>query len=244
MKTEINLSSLAGDTLTILEGKALELKHPVQIKLEGNIETVAAFLEKRWNGDENFLGSELQQVDASKAVVIVDSEAMVITLFLDPQNPFGTEVKAKLEFTPEIQQFKINEVASFTREQLIKILRFNRRYFPDVLKYDELLKAYQSLQISTAADLKQNSDTRGNKGTMFQKTVNSENIPTEFILNIPIFKGQPWETFRVEICLDATDASVRFWFESVELAELVEVRKAEIFADQLESAKDFVIIHK
>jgi hypothetical protein len=78
----------------------------------------------------------------------------------------------------------------------------------------------------------------------FSKLIDSQHIPTEFILNIPIFKGFDPERFRVEVCLEATDASVRFYFESVELLELIETRKKEIFAAELESCKDMVIIHK
>lgn len=242
MKNELNLIGYEGENLTIREGKALDLQPPVKIKLSGNIETVTAFLKKRWTEERE--GRGLQTVDSARAIVIVDQEAMKMTLYLDPENFFGTEVEGKLEFTPELEQFHINSTKMFNREELVKLLRFNKRFFPNLTKYEELLKAYQSLQISTGTEVKQGSDTRGNKNNLFIKEVNSQHIPTEFVLDMPIFKGQKHESFRVEICLDATDASVRFWFESVELAELIEIRKKEIFDAQLVSCQDFVIIHK
>jgi hypothetical protein len=241
MKTE-NIIHLQGDTLTILEGKALEQKYPEKIKISGNIESISNFLKQRWAEEKQ--GNNLQHVNPELAIVTVDADAMIILFQLDPENYFGTEILAKLEFSTELKKFCINETKTFNREELIKLLRFNAIYFDDRSKHSQLLLAYQKLNLSSNAVVKHESDTRGNKDVAFQKTIDSSNIPTEFILNIPIFKGQPAERFRVEICLDATDASVRFWFESVELAELIEQRKKELFDKQLAYCEDFVIIHK
>lgn len=232
-------ATLNGDTLTVLTGQALEQKHPVPIRKVGNIHTLANFLDKRIG---NAPGVGLQEVDPKKAIVTVDEQNLSITLELDPENHFGAEVFSKLEFTPELQQFHINESKQYSREELVKLIRFNRRFFEG--DHGALLLAYQKLQVSTAATVNQESDTRGNKASNFIKSVNSESIPTEFILNIPVFKGFDPVRFRVEICLDATDQSVRFWFESLELAELIEVKSKEILDAQLEYCKDFVIITK
>jgi len=242
MEQELKFINFQGDKLTVLEGRALEDKYPVQIRLSGNIQSIGNFLLKRY--EDGAAGKDLQFVDKEKAVVTVDDSALSILLQLDPQNHFGTEVRAQLQLTPEIQKFCINENKQFTREELIKLIRFNKRFFNSIDAHEVLLKAYQTLEIKTAGDLKQNSDSRGNKLQHFEKVVVSDSIPQTFVLNMPIFKGQPKEVFRVEICLEATDASVRFWFESVELAELIELRRDEIFATELEYCKDFVIIHK
>jgi hypothetical protein len=64
------------------------------------------------------------------------------------------------------------------------------------------------------------------------------------VLQIPIFSGEANETFRVEIGLEATDGSIRFWLESTELAELIDERKESIIEEEIENCQDFVIIHK
>ena len=238
MKPEIKLELLQGNTLTILEGKALDPKHPEKIYISGDIHSVANFLAKRHAGGQ---GVGLQKVDPERAVVLVDESKMQITLQVDPENPFGAKVTGTLEMAPELQQFGINANKQYTREEFIKLLRFNRRYFAS--DHEKLLLAYQKLQIRTASEISQESDTRGNKGMNYQKFVNSDNIPEDFILRIPVFKGFPEFTFRVEICLDATDASVRFWLESVELHELIQAKTKEIMNKELESCQDFVIIH-
>ncbi len=241
MKTELQISP-AGDTLTILEGKALELLQPKQLKLAGNILSVGKFIAMRGLNGKN--GKGLQLIDPALAVVIVNEADMSILLQLDPNNAHGTEVLGKLELTDELKQFHINTSKLFTREELIKLLRFNKRFFNNADLHADLLKSYQTMQIKTASELKQESDTRGNKGMNFNKTVDSANIPTEFVLHIPVFKGFDSKVFRVEICLDATDSSVRFWFESVELNELIIIERDQIFEEQLKECSAFPIIHQ
>lgn len=240
MKSELTITP-QGDTITILEGKALEQKYPEKIKLSGNIESIKQFLSKRYGGS---VGKGLQSVDKETAVVIVDEKAMNIKLFLDPENHFGLEVTASLEMTDELKNFHINDNHEFTRESMIKLLKFNKRFFADPSKHEELLNAYMKLNLSGSTMVKSESDDRGMRDMAFKKVIDSQNIPMGFILEMPIFKGQKVEKFRVDICLDVTDASVRFWFESVELVELIELRRTQIFDTQLESAADFVIIKK
>lgn len=227
--------------LTILEGEALEQKHPEKIKLSGNIESVKNFLDKRYKDQK---GKSLQEVDKEKAVVIVDETNMSIQLLLDPENFFGLEVLAKLELTNEIKQFHINDNKEFNREAMIKLLKYNKRFFADPLKYEALLESYMKLNLSGNTQIKSESDDRGNKDVQFKKQISSQNIPQNFTLEMPIFKGQKVIKFQVEICIDVKEMSVSFWFESVELVELIEMYKKEIFDEQLKSCQDFVIIHK
>jgi len=227
--------------LIIRTGEALAQKEPVKLALAGNIFSVSNFLSQR-TGDCTGVG--LQVVDGRSAVVVVDEKEMSIALSLDPNNHYGTTVFGKLELTDELKQFSINTAKTFTREELVKLFRFNKRFFDSADAHDKVLVAYQKLQISTAGQLNQEADTRGNKTNNFAKTVDSSGVPEEFVLNIPIFKGFDPQRFRVEICLDATDASVRFWFESVELHELIESEKKRIIKEQLESCNNFPIIYK
>lgn len=240
MKTEVKLEKTEAGVLTILEGKVLDQKYPEKIKISGNIDSVRQFLNLR---SVNGQGDGLQAVNKKTAVITVDEEKMFIHLTLNPNDPFGTEVTGSLEFTKELNQFSINEPRTFTREELIKLLRFSKILFDDPSKHESLLTAYQKFDMSAAIKLSQESDTRGNKAMNFDKKLLT-NLPTEFTLRLPIFKGQKPERFRVEICMDSTDASVRFWFESVELHDLIETRKIEIFVEQLAKFQDFVIINK
>jgi hypothetical protein len=224
--------------LIIREGQALAPVAPEKIRINGNINAVRDFLSVR-----NESGFGLQTIDVSKALVIVNKKDLTIRLQLDPENHYGAEVLAKLEYSEEIKPFCINQPKTFTREELIKLIRFNKMFFDDSEKQDVLLKSYMAFNASAHSEMAQASDTRGNKTNNIQKTVNT-NVPTEFILNLPVFKGEAWERFRVEICLDVTDGGARFWFESVELNEMIQQRVDEIFTKQLAACTGFVIINQ
>lgn len=240
MKSEIIVQP-TGDTLTILEGKALDPKYPEKIKLSGNIESISSYLKKRYNDNK---GKGLQEVDKEKAILIVDDDKMSIVMLLDAESPFGTSVTASLEHTKELKVFQINQNAEKSREEIIQLLKHSKRFFDDPMKHEEMLKSYMKLNLSGTTSVKKETDDRGNSDLAFKRNIDSQNIPVFFVLKMPIFKGQPEETFRVEVCLSVTDASVRFWFESVELTELIEKRWNEISEKELRFAQDFVIIHK
>lgn len=241
-KINVQLSGDQGNypVITVLEGVALEQKQPEKINISGNIESVANFLSKRYGA---FNGFGLQNVDKEKAVVIVDEFEMKIQLLLDPQNYFGTTVMAKLELSEEIKPFCINKDRQFTREEMIKLIRFNKRFF-DAEKHESLLNAFLKLNYSVATDVKSENDNRGNKEQAFKRYVKDNSVPESFTLNIPVFKGQPARLFRVDVIFEPSDASFKVWFESTELVDIIENDRKDIFSKQLESCKDFVIIYK
>lgn len=234
---DLNITA-KGDTITVLEGKILDAKPPEKISIEGDIKSVSSFLSVRVSE-----GKGTQEIDKSKAVVLVDKKALTIELLIDPENHYGASVLAKLEKSDELQPFAINQNKTFTKEELVKLIKFNKIYFDDASKHAEMLVAFQKVSSTVNISSKDSSDDRGNKERDFVKQVTT-NAPTEFILNIPAFKGFPAIRFRVEVCLDVTEGSARFWFESVELHEIIQKQVDEIFATELEAAKGFVIINK
>jgi len=226
-----------GNELIIREGTALAQKEPNKVLFSGDINTISAYISKRNNGHST------QQIDQTKMIVEVDKKALSITLNLDPENPYGATIIGKLEMSDEIKPFCINQPTTFGREQLVKLLRFNKMWFADKDKFDGILEAYRVFSASVATDISASSDNRGNKAANFAKQVKSS-LPDEFILDIPIFKGQVPQSFRVEICLDATDGGAKFWFESVELNDIMTSQVDSIFSKQLELCNDFVVINK
>lgn len=234
---ELNVTT-TGDTLTVMQGNVLETKPPEKISISGDIKSVSNFLSIRIAQ-----GKGTQEIDKSKAVITVDKKALTITLLIDPENYYGAIVLGTLQKSDELQPFSINQNKTFSKEELVKLIKFNKVYFDDAAKHAQMLLAFQ--KVSSVVNIKANdsSDDRGNKERAYVKEVTT-NAPTEFILNIPIFKGFDPVRFRVEICLDVTDGSARFWFESVELHEIMQNKIDEIFATELKAADGFVIINK
>jgi hypothetical protein len=224
--------------LTLLQGKALEQKQPEKIILSGDIKTVTNFLKIRKE-----TGAGLQAVDQSKAVVIVDKKNTSIKLLLDPENFFGAEITGELEVSEELKPFFINKNKTFTKEELVKLIKFNKLFFDNADKHAEMLLAFQKVSSTVNISANDSSDIRGNKERGFIKEVTT-NAPTEFILNIPIFKDFPAKRFRVDIGVDVTEGSARFWFESVELHEITQAEIETIFNEELKAAEGFVIVYK
>lgn len=230
----------AGNEIIIREGQALPPVPPKKILITGDIATVATFVNNRKHVTE---GAGSQYINPERAVVEVDIEKKTITLSLDPEDANGAVVISKLEPNPDLTQFGINKNIQFSQKELVKLLKFSRLYFEDFGKHGELLKAYQAFTAKTYTDLAGEQDNRGNKNFAFNKKVET-GLPTSFIMNVPVFKGQEKKRFMVEICLDVTDAAASFWFESVELEEISDIESGQIIDEQLEACKDYVIVYK
>lgn len=238
-KLELQVTN-EGKEIIIREGHAPVLKEPEIIALAGDIKSVSSFLKIR---KTDSIGEGFQEVNTDRAVVLVDKAAMTIELLLDPQNHYGASVTAKLEFSDELKKWAINVAKTWKLNELTKHIRFNRIDFDDYEKHEMLLKAYQSFNFKTYIESVQEADQRGNKKNSFEKKVET-GLPADFVLNIPIFKGQESQRFHVEICLETTEGAANFWFESVELNELVKTQKDIIFNEQLKHCEGFVIINK
>lgn len=238
----LKVEQLEGNEIIIREGKALEPVAPRKIQITGDIKTVSTFINKRSTAAIAGI-SGYQYIEPTRAIVEVDKAKRTITFSLDPEDTYGTIITAKLEPNPDLEQFHINKNKQFSQRELIQLLKFSRLYFEDFGKHGDLLKAYTAFTAKTYTDLAGDQDSRGNKNFAFNKKVET-GLPTSFIMNLPIFKGQEPRRFMVEICLDVTDAAASFWFESVELAELMELEGDKILQEELKACENYVVIWK
>lgn len=231
----------AGNEIIIREGQALPPKEPVKIAIVGDIKTVSSFVAGRKGVDAATTGHQF--INKSRAVVEVDKQARTIALKLDPADYYGGTVTAKMELNPDLLEFCINGKKTFKQKELVDLLKFSGLAFDDAEKHSMLLNAYRAFNAKAYIDMASDSDNRGNKSSSFNKKVET-NLPIDFVLNIPIFKGQERKRFSVEICLEVTDGGCNFWFESVELKELIEIESETILKKELESCADYVVIWK
>lgn len=238
----LKFDGAVGSTLTILEGTAptpLPLKEPKIINISGDIHSVANFLKDRAAGHSS------QQVDKNKAIVTVDKNGRTIVLQLDPENHYGATITGKLEDSKELEPFKINAEHTFTREGLLKLVRFARVWFDNKDQHTKIVENLSKITLKTETEMQAANDRQGNKKGMIDQKVNKpENWISEFILLAPIFKGGKNEKIRVEICMDVTATGFCFWLESPELVEAIEGAIDGIFTAELENCDGFVIIHK
>lgn len=218
--------------LIIREGDAPKPIDLVKAIIVGDITAVASFLSKRES-----------TLDKNKAIILFDEQTRIICLKENPHNPIAIEVIGKLEVFPELKQFGINEERYFGLRELEKFVRMNRIWFSDKEQHMKLCLDLRNFQAKVESMLKDDADQRGNKNKSFSKTVISD-LAADFILSIPLFKGESARVFRVDICYDVTDSQARFWLESVEMEELKKGLLQEKFSEQksLFSEMGFVVI--
>ncbi|WP_374464164.1 hypothetical protein [Chryseobacterium sp.] len=237
-KINLNFQSASGETSTLFIGEANTPKEPTKLIVSGNFSAVGNFLKVKLEQANSF-----QEIKPENAIVTCDVDNLSIKLETNPNDEYGTVITGKAEYSNELKEFGINQSKFFRREELIKILRYNRRFFPNKEENAKLLSSYQNFTASVKKDIAENSDMRGNIARNFNKQIKTD-IAETFVLQIPIFKGEQPVSFPVEICLEDNDSGVRFWFESVELAELLEIKKTELFQRELEYCKGLAIIYK
>ena len=243
MEKELNITVTPGadGLVTIKHVQGLDEVSPVALRLVGNIKAVNEFIRVR----KSFVESDLQNVLPGQSIVSVDRDAMDVTLFTNPNFVLATTVIARLLDNPDLKAFGINEPKIYNREQFVKLLKFNKRFFYNQEVHAAILKSYQAFTAGTQASVKSGSDDRGNKAHGFEKLVTT-NVPAFFDLKIPIFKDEQPVTFQVEICLDVSENSVKFWLESVQLIDLTILLRDELLDLAVIEAKELglVVIYK
>jgi hypothetical protein len=239
MEKNLYFPNVNANEIIIREGQAPVLKEPVKLNFSGDIFSVSNFLKIREAQQEN----DLQEMNRTNAVVVVDKTKRSIHLYLDPANYYGAEIIGTLDFSDELKIFSINQNKTFSREEFVKLLRFNKIFFDDYEKHESLLKQIMAFNAKAYIELTAASDNRSNRNSGFTKSVDTQ-LPTDFILNIPIFKGFQKERIRIEIAFDVTEGSVKFWLESVELNEKVQSSIDAIINEELKSCAGLVIINK
>lgn len=202
--------------LVIRKGNAPVIHEPVPVIIAGVIGAPSAYLEHL------IRHSQLKQ---ELAVCIVDADTNTIKFMPTPKDKdFGDVITGKLTLNPDLTEIGINTAKRYSREELVTFLRMNRLFFPDLESHAKLLQSVRKFDanVSERLSLDSTQKNRGNTNVAYEKTVNAGDVPFNFFIQIPVFKGSDPKKFDVEVCLDVSDGSVRFWLESPELAEIIQ----------------------
>ena len=171
-------------------GEALKPQEPRTINIMGVIDTPLKWLEKR---------SEI--IDHTQCEISFCRESMCINLCVNEHDHYMDIVGGRLLISPEFKKFRINEGEYVTGLQLSDLIRMNRSYFEDKTKAMELVTIMRNFKATVTKDIETNDDKKGNRMAYVRQVIEG-NQPPSFDLCIPIFKGQPKQTFTVEIDID------------------------------------------
>lgn len=221
--------------LVVRQGEAKKIYEPTRQNINGAISAPAAFMAVRG------YKKETDHVIYSRA-----GAEPYISFIYNERLPEGGSISGALKQNPDLQSiFSLRNTETWTTRDLAQHLKRNRVFFRDKDENAKIVTLLNNFQASIQTEVEQSQDTRGNKKQLVDKTVKS-NVPVEFTLEMPIYVGFDKKTFRVEICFDTTDSSVRCWMESAELQELTVLERDRIINEQLKPFQDagLVIIEK
>ena len=195
--------------ITIRKGQALPLYSPIPLDIIGSITSPSAFYSKR-----------VDLIDKQKAHITFSKKNREITLHINERDHFCDSITGKLIINSDLLDFGINSKSKWNPKDLAQFLKMRRFLFVSKDENMNVVSALNSLTAKIETDVEQKQDTKGNDRKLIDKKVTS-NIPLEFVLDMPIFVGQPNSIFRIEIGTDATDSTIRVYLESQELEELI-----------------------
>ena len=179
-----------GNTLTIRTGEAPEIPDPVRVEIKGVIHSPLEWLVKRKD-----------VIDLKKCHITVSRDNMGIDLYINERDAFQDCIRGALILSEEFKRFGINQGKYITGMELSDLIRMNRTCFESKAKAMELVTIMRNFKAKVTSEIEASDDKKGNVSQLRRQTVEG-NQPPSFELNIPIFKGQPKQTFTVEIDID------------------------------------------
>jgi hypothetical protein len=221
-------------TLNILHGEALEPKEPNTIFLSGVITCVLAWLLVR-----------VSEIKQKLCFLIVDRDNLSLSLTVDEKEFYNTTIVGKLEVTKEFLGFGINTEKTWDPFKLSDFIKMNRSFFASRDVAMQLVTDLRNFKATVNKEIEKFKDDRANYDSRLRQVVES-NLPETFVINIPIFKGEPVKNLLVEISIDPI--SLQCSLVSPDACDYINEQSNIIIDQQLKEIKslcpDLAIIEK
>lgn len=174
----------------------------------------------------------LQRPTPSKSLIYVNRSKGTINLKINPTDAYSSEIKSSLELSEHMTKFYINTNKMFGQEELLKLIRFNRL---KITSADKIISELKILKFKSSIDV---TDEKKDNRSQFQKNQSKKvetNLPEQFIIVVPIYKGYPPIEFGVDLIMQTTETTVSFALESTELAELIESQRESYIDEEVKA---------
>lgn len=188
------------------------------------IPAVAEFLSKEDITTEIILDSVLS--------FSIDKRAMELRYGVTQRHSY--QINSAIELNPDLQQFGINSGNSYTTFELADFIKMNRHYFESKPVAMQLVSELKNFKAKVDKEVENSSNDRGNRRMLLNQVIDS-NIPESFVLELPVFKGQPKARVIVEINIndDFTCALI-----SPDLKEFILLESETLINQQLDLIKE------
>ena len=223
--------------VVLREGKApvaLDPKEPVRASINGTIDALSRWLEKR-----------VELIDQKKANIIVNRDRMAMSLSINETDYYQTKISGVLQESKEMVEFGINTDKKWEPIKLSQFFKMHRAFFKDKSENMMLVSTLKNFKAKVNQDIERSKEENGSKVDNYSQVVDS-NLPKSFKLNIPLFKGFACEEIEVEIYADVDGRDVSLSLVSAGANEAIEEYKNKVIDEQLKHirliAPDIVII--
>ena len=127
-------NSEAGDYV-IRTGGAYTLREPAQVWIEATIEAPAEWAEKR-----------KEQVIPASSHVIANMDDMTVTLVINENDPYFTQIRGKLELSEQFQRMKINTGNYISSLDMAEHFKMNKALFANRMECMQLVTELRALK--------------------------------------------------------------------------------------------------
>lgn len=209
----------------VLTGTAEAVYHEKAINVsDASINSVHEYLSKKDVEETEILNSKLE----------FSYDKLFINLYFNARSRQNDVVLGKLKLHPDLEKFSINSSKTYSTFELADFIKMNRHYFENKDIAMKLVSELRSFEGKVNSEIEKKADTRGNQKQLIHQTVES-NIPSGFILVLPIFIGQ--EKLRLEVEINIT-ADFSCSLISPDLKQLIDLETKVILDEQLEKIKE------
>ena len=206
--------------------KVLDPKAPVKMNVNGTINAPFEYLSKR-----------IDCIKQKECHIIVNREKITIQLVVNESDEYtrGT-IAGTLQYHPKFEEFGINAGKVWSPFDFAMFCKMNRAFFADKNVNMSLVSACKNFTAKVNNQIERAIQENGNRTDNFAQVVNS-NLPEQFTLSIPIFKGGKKEDLVVETFAKIDGRNVAFVLLSPGAEETLEDLRDKAIDEQLNAIK-------
>lgn len=201
-----------------------------KIKVKGVISLPGEHLLKATNWLTKGDGAEVADPPLSFSYLKIDRDKMTIDFVEDAGMPWECTYTGALVFDEDFKSFEINNsTKTYTPHELAEKIKMSRSFFEKKSDAMRLVSELRNFEAKVNKDVEAKKDDRANTRILMAQSVET-NIPENFRMKLPIFKGQPRILIEVEVAIDPHDLSCRL--VSPEVNDYINETKNAIIEEQ------------
>ena len=206
----------------------LPVKEPLRLCVHGVITCIYAFLEKRWGTG---------QIDKEHTHILVNREKLIVTLVTNENNERTSQtIVGSIQLSRQFMGFHINDGQLWKPVQLGDFFRLNRSYFETRDKNMELVNLLKSFSAKVQTTIKKELNDNGSVTDNYEKAVDS-NLPSSFVINVPIFKGAEPERLTIETIAQVEGNTALLTLISADAECIIEESRDKIINTELDKIR-------